>query len=164
MDINLNPTKIFRSISELESDCPIADIYIAGSDQVWNTYGENYSTVSEQIKAYLLSFATDYARKISCAASFGKNALDLEFESLFKQKLSEFDFISCREKSGVEICRNIGLENAVLQQDPTMLLSSSEYKRQKSCFKKSLYSALSSGKRHGFFYTKAETICKVKKN
>ena len=129
VDINLNPTKIFRSISELESDCPIADIYIAGGDQVWNTYGENYSTVSEQIKAYLLSFATDYARKISCAASFGKNALDLEFESLFKQKLSEFDFISCREKSGVEICRNIGLENAVLQQDPTMLLSSSEYKK-----------------------------------
>lgn len=129
VDINLHPSKIFRSLSELESDCPIADIYIAGSDQVWNTYGENYSTVSEQIKAYLLSFATDSARKISCGASFGKSVLDLEFESLFKQKLSEFDFISCREKSGVEICKKLGFENAVQQPDPTMLLSSEEYKK-----------------------------------
>lgn len=129
MDKNLNPTKIFRSLSELESDCPMADIYIAGSDQVWNTYGENYGAVSEQIKAYLLSFAPDSARKISCAASFGKNSLAVEFENLFKQELSEFDFISCREKSGVEICKGLGFENAVLQQDPTMLLSSDEYKK-----------------------------------
>lgn len=126
---NLNPTKIFRSLSELESDCPMADIYIAGSDQVWNTYGENYVTVSEQIKSYLLSFAPDSARKVSCAASFGKRSLNAEFESLFKKALSKFDFISCREKSGVEICKGLGFENAVLQQDPTMLLSSDEYKK-----------------------------------
>lgn len=126
---NLNPTKVFRSLSELESDCPMAAIYIAGSDQVWNTYGENYNTVSEQIKAYLLSFAPDSAKKISCAASFGKSSLAVEFENLFKQELSEFDFISCCEKSGVEICKGLGFENAVLQQDPTMLLSSDEYKK-----------------------------------
>lgn len=126
---NLNPTKIFRSLSELESDCPMADIYIAGSDQVWNTYGENYGAVSEQIKTYLLSFAPDSAKKISCAASFGKSSLAVEFESLFKKELSRFDFISCREKSGVEICKGFGFENTVLQQDPTMLLSSDEYKK-----------------------------------
>lgn len=126
---NLNPTKVFRSLSELESDCPMAAIYIAGSDQVWNTYGENYNTVSEQIKAYLLSFAPDSAKKISCAASFGKRSLNAEFESLFKKALSKFDFISCREKSGVEICKRLGFENAVLQQDPTMILSSDEYKK-----------------------------------
>lgn len=129
VDKNLNPTKIFRSLSELESDCPMADIYIAGSDQVWNTYGENYNTVSEQIKAYLLSFVPDSAKKISCAASFGKSSLAVEFESLFKKELSRFDFISCREKSGVEICKRLGFENAVLQQDPTMILSSDEYKK-----------------------------------
>lgn len=129
VDKNLNPTKIFRSLSELESDCPMADIYIAGSDQVWNTYGENYNTVSEQIKAYLLSFVPDSAKKISCAASFGKSSLAVEFESLFKKELSRFDFISCREKSGVEICKRLGFENALLQQDPTMLLSSDEYKK-----------------------------------
>ena len=129
MNKNLNPTKVFRSLSELESDCPMADIYIAGSDQVWNTYGENYVTVSEQIKSYLLSFAPDSARKVSCAASFGKRSLNAEFESLFKKALSKFDFISCREKSGVEICKGLGFENAVLQQDPTMILSSDEYKK-----------------------------------
>lgn len=129
IDKNLNPTKIFRSFSELEAGCPAAEIYIAGSDQVWNTYGENYGAVFEQIKAYLLSFAPDSAKKISCAASFGKSSLNTEFESLFRKELSEFDFISCREKSGVEICKGLGFENAVLQQDPAMLLSADEYKK-----------------------------------
>lgn len=129
VDKNLNPTKIFRSFSELESGCPAAEIYIAGSDQLWNTYGENYGTFCEQIKAFLLFFAPDSATKISCAASFGKNSLSLEFESLFRQGLSGFDFISCREKSGVEICKRLGFENAVLQQDPAMLLSSDVYKK-----------------------------------
>ena len=129
VDKNLNPTKIFRSLSELEDGCPAAEIYIAGSDQVWNTYGENYGAVSEQIKAFLLSFAPDSAKKISCAASFGKSSLNMEFESLFRKELSRFDFISCREKNGVEICKGLGFENAVLQQDPTMLLSSGEYKK-----------------------------------
>jgi len=129
VDKNLNPTKIFRSLSELVSDCPAAEIYIAGSDQVWNTYGENYGAVFEQIKAYLLSFAPDSAKKISCAASFGKSSLNMEFESLFRKELSGFDFISCREKSGVEICKRLGFENAVLQQDPTMLLSADEYNK-----------------------------------
>ncbi len=129
IDKNLNPTKIFRSLSELVSSCPAAEIYITGSDQVWNSYGENYGAVFEQIKAYLLSFAPDSVKKISCAASFGKSSLAVEFENLFKQELSGFDFISCREKSGVEICRQLGFENAVLQQDPTMLLSADEYKK-----------------------------------
>ncbi len=126
---NLNPTKIFKSLSELESSCPEADIFIAGSDQVWNTYGESLKTISEQIKAYLLYFAPDSAKKISCAASFGKNSLDAEFENLFKQELSKFNFVSCREKSGVETCKNLGVKNAVLQQDPAMLLSCDEYKK-----------------------------------
>ena len=126
---SLNPTRIFTNLSELKSDCPNADLYIAGSDQVWNTYGEKFEIISEQIKTYLLSFAPDSAKKISCAASFGKNSLDLDFENLFKRELSKFDFISCRERSGVEICNHLELKNAVLQQDPTMLLSCDEYKK-----------------------------------
>jgi hypothetical protein len=126
---NLKATVIFDSLEKLKSECPKADVYVAGSDQIWNTYGQNYIYFSEQIKSYLLSFVPGFAKKITCAASFGTDILDSNFENLFKSELSKFDFISCREKSGVEICKNLGLGNTVLQQDPTMLLSVEDYKK-----------------------------------
>lgn len=126
---NLNPTDIFKSLEELRSNCPRSDIYIAGSDQIWNTFGMEYDLLSPLIKSYLLEFAPENSKRISCAASFGTSYFDIKFENLFKTALSRFDFISCREKTGVEICRKLGFENAALQQDPTMLLSAEEYKK-----------------------------------
>lgn len=129
IDKNLNPTKVFKSLDELKLECPKAELFIAGSDQIWNTYGKSYDLISPSIKSYLLSFATKESKKIACAASFGSASFDSEFENLFKSELSNFDFISCREKSGVEICKKLGFENAVQQPDPTMLLSCDEYKK-----------------------------------
>lgn len=129
IDKNLNPTKVFKSLDELKLECPKAELFIAGSDQIWNTYGKSYDLISSSIKSYLLAFAPKEAKKIACAASFGSASFDSGFENLFKSELSKFDFISCREKSGVEICKNQGFENAVQQPDPTMLLSCNEYKK-----------------------------------
>lgn len=129
IDKNLNPTKVFKSLDELKLECPNAKLYIAGSDQIWNTYGKSYDLISPSIKSYLLSFAPKEAKKIACAASFGSSSFDSEFENLFKSELSKFDFISCREKSGAEICKKLGFENAKQQPDPTMLLSCDEYKK-----------------------------------
>lgn len=39
IDKNLNPTKVFKSLDELKLECPAAELFIAGSDQIWNTYG-----------------------------------------------------------------------------------------------------------------------------
>lgn len=129
IDKNLNSTKVFKSLDELKLECPNAKLYIAGSDQIWNTYGKSYDLISPSIKSYLLSFAPKEAKKIACAASFGSSSFDSEFENLFKSELSKFDFISCREKTGVEICKKLGFENAAQQPDPTLLLSCDEYKK-----------------------------------
>lgn len=126
---NLNPTKIFKTLDELKSECPKAELYIAGSDQIWNTYGKSYDLISPSIKSYLLAFAPKESKKIACAASFGSSGFDFAFENLFKSELKNFDFISCREKSGAEICKKLGFGNATCQPDPTMLLSCDEYKK-----------------------------------
>lgn len=43
--------------------------------------------------------------------------------------LAKFDAVSVREKSGIDICREFGREDAVHVLDPTMLLTSGDYNR-----------------------------------
>lgn len=128
IETNLSPSGIFRSYSELERGCPEADFYIAGSDQIWNTYGKPEEDIGDEMRAYLLSFVKGGKKRVSCAASFGGLEFDPTFSDIFKNELETFEFISVREQSGVDICRKLGIQNVFLQQDPTMLMSASEYR------------------------------------
>lgn len=125
---NLNPTTVFHSYSELKEHCPTADFYIAGSDQIWNSYGKLEEEIGDEIRAYLLSFVKGGKKRVSCAASFGSLEFDPTFSDIFKNELETFEFISVREQSGVDICRKLGIQNVLLQQDPTMLMLASDYR------------------------------------
>ena len=59
-------TKRYTNQSELKENPPKSDIYIAGSDQIWN---DDYN--GEQEFSYYLDFVKN-GRKIAYAASFGK--------------------------------------------------------------------------------------------
>jgi NAD-dependent dihydropyrimidine dehydrogenase PreA subunit len=91
------------------------DIFIVGSDQVWNT---RYS--GEYWKEYFLNFVPNENKKIAYAASFGEdissNILD-EVQTYLKR----FDMISCREKQGTEYCKVQFNINSVRVLDPTLL-------------------------------------------
>ncbi|AEE17469.1 polysaccharide pyruvyl transferase family protein [Treponema brennaborense] len=125
---NLSPTDIFTSLPELQKKCPEADFYIAGSDQIWNTYGKLRAEIGDEVQSFLLDFAPSASKKIACAASFGTDILDEKCNPLFRKALLQFDFISVREKSGVDICGKLGFTNVFLQPDPTMLLSADDYR------------------------------------
>ena len=118
----LSPIDIFNTNTKLEFD-----YCISGSDQVWNTFSRTPEQMNDELDMYLLSFTN--SKKIACAASFGVGNLDSRFNTKFKENLSKFDFISVREQSGVEICKKIGIENVVLQNDPTMLLTVDDYRK-----------------------------------
>ncbi len=66
---------------------------------------------------------------ISYAASFGINKWDYEDDLTSECKVlaSKFSGISTREDSGVLLCQNLGINNAVAVLDPTMLLTSEDY-------------------------------------
>lgn len=132
IETNLNPSSIFHSYAELERCCPEADFYIAGSDQIWNTYGKPVEEIGDEIRAYLLSFVQGGKMQVSCAASFGSPEFDPTFSDIFKNALEMFEFVSVREQSGVDICRKLGIQNVFLQQDPTMLMSVSDYRNIES--------------------------------
>ena len=111
----------YLSEAELEQDCPEADLYISGSDQIWN------SDINGRIeRPYYLSFVPDNKSKISFASSFGKTELKESEKEENRLLLKRYNWLSTREQSGVEIIMNLGLEaNSIL--DPTFWLSTKEW-------------------------------------
>lgn len=107
------------SLDELKQNPPEADCFIVGSDQIWNT----------RDGIYFLSWANDSVHKIAYAASFGGLKGDQEFYDLIRPWLKRFDWISVREQSGIEICKNSGRDDAQLACDPTLLLTQDDYAR-----------------------------------
>lgn len=107
---------------ELYDNPPKYDIYLTGSDQLWNpihTYGD---------PAYMLHFAEENARKISYAASIA-TCIPETMKDTFQILLSKYDSISVREKSSAEqIFDVVGVRPSVVL-DPTLLLTSVDWER-----------------------------------
>jgi len=116
-------TKKYRSIEELKADTPIADIYFAGSDQIWNTESPNGKDPS-----FLLDFVPEGAIKASYAASFSVSEIAKEYIDFVKNRLVTFDFISVREKTGINILESLGIEHGTVVTDPVFLLKKSQWK------------------------------------
>lgn len=114
----------YRSFSELEQNPPEADAYIVGSDQVWNCLWFN----ENQISSYFLGFGDEKTKRLSYAASFGLTKLSEEAEKIITPLLKRFDYVSVREKSGVELCLKCG-KNAEWVCDPTFLLRAEDYRK-----------------------------------
>ena len=102
------------------------DAIIVGSDQVWRkTYiNDTY------YKSYFLDFVdSSKTKKIAYAASFGKDYWEgkNDIENISKL-LKDFDAISTRELSGVDICKNsFNINNVKHVLDPTLLINKEFY-------------------------------------
>lgn len=116
----LHLTKRYETSDEIKKNPPQADIYVAGSDQIWNTYSRNGHE-----PGYYLDFGD--AKKISYAASFAVSSINDEWKSFVKQELSHFDHISVREKTGLNILVDLGIHNGVQVLDPVFLLDKAEW-------------------------------------
>lgn len=114
-------TKQYSSYSELEKDPPKADIYLTGSDQVWNT-SHNHGID----KAFYLAFAPKNAPKLAYAASIGMSEIPEQYKAETKQLLDEYDCITVREKNAVDLLKQIGI-SAKEVLDPTLLLDRNEW-------------------------------------
>ncbi|MDD4320858.1 MAG: polysaccharide pyruvyl transferase family protein [Acidaminococcaceae bacterium] len=91
------------------------DIYVVGSDQVWNSEITNYD------EAYFLKFCRGHEKKIAYAASIGKDILKHEEKKFLKNNVSNIDYISVREDSAVKIIRDFIEKKVTHVLDPTLL-------------------------------------------
>ncbi len=117
--LNLSPQKYYGN-TEIQNNPPIADFYITGSDQVW----------AGTLPANFLTFVKDDTKKISYAASFGGDTLSDYNLKTIKPWLKSFNSISVRESSGINICKQLDIDNAIQVVDPTMLLKKEEYPKK----------------------------------
>ncbi len=110
----------YNSIDELRNNPPQADVFLAGSDQIWNCLYPNGKD-----PAFYLDFVSDKYIKASYAASFAGNSLDSKYHSFVKKRVERLDFISVREESGLNILKDIGILYGVQSVDPVFLQNKS---------------------------------------
>lgn len=104
----------------------IYDAFITGSDQVWNP------TMIKDDTTFLLSFAADDKPKSSYASSFAISSIPDVYKSVYKQYLSRYNSITVRETSGVDIVKGLIGVKPELVLDPTLLLTSCDYRELSS--------------------------------
>ena len=112
----------YLSYEALVDDPPIADIYMTGSDQVWNRIWNDGID-----KAYYLGYAPAGKPRIAYAASIGRTELDDDEIGPMRDMLQKYDAISMREQSGVELLQTLGIASELVL-DPTLMLTAQEWR------------------------------------
>jgi hypothetical protein len=118
--------KKYHYYRELKENPPEADVYIVGSDQVWNV--DCFPSKERQIKAYFLDFGNSSVKRISYASSICKEKLSDETVNMITPLLQKFSYVSVREKSDLDLCKLCGIDGAEWVPDPTMLLNADVYR------------------------------------
>ena len=114
-------SKTYETFDKLKNANFEFDMFITGSDQVWNMNMHNGMDDS-----YFLSFAPPKAKRISYAASIAMDSITEEQQNRFKTMLDDYFAVSVREQSGADLLRSIGISSEVVC-DPVYLLDSNTW-------------------------------------
>ena len=117
-------TKTYNSKIQLQSNPPIFDVYISGSDQIWNP-----NTMFGDM-SYFLDFAPKNARKIAYSSSFSCDTIPQKYKQRYKYFLQQYKSIFVREENGRRIAKVLtGRTDIEVVLDPTLLLNSNEWSK-----------------------------------
>lgn len=115
--LRINP-KTF-STSDLKVINKEYEKFVVGSDQTWRIKNNDF---------YFLSFVEDNQKKMAYAPSFGTLHFTDEAIQFIKKKIGSFHCLSCRERANaVRLTNELG-EKVEFVLDPTMLITSEEWK------------------------------------
>lgn len=108
----------YSSYKEIVKKAPVADVYMTGSDQVWNSF---YNQGVD--KAFFLAYAPLNAKKISYASSIGMSEIPKEEAAQMYDLLSDYSAISVREESAKNLLSSIGINRNEVTTvlDPSLL-------------------------------------------
>ena len=126
----LNCTKRYYTNEELSILSDNYDVVLSGSDQILNSF---YTLQGERrykpTSTYYLTFAGNKTRKIGYAVSFGCESYPEEAKQYMKNWIHNFDAISVREKTGLDILKDVKYnKDTQLVPDPTLLLGKQFFK------------------------------------
>lgn len=102
---------------------------VVGSDQIWRPH-YFVSMIDSNLENAFLKFASGWTvTRIAYAASFGVDYWEFPQEKMdtFSKLAQQFELITVRETSGVELCKKYLKVPAMQVLDPTMLLNKCDY-------------------------------------
>ena len=114
IDENCSVSKPIVEGDDFETLGKVYDLYICGSDQIWNPYWFE--------PHFFLDFVAKEKTKIAYAPSLGISNVPKEFHDLFRKYLSSFDGISLREAKMASQLSDIVGREIINVCDPVFLL------------------------------------------
>lgn len=119
---SLSLTEEYSTEEELADAFLNYDVFIAGSDQIWNPVPADFDW------SYYLTFVSK-GKKISYAPSFGQLASqgDMDTRERIANALKSFDAISVREQRGADNVKALTGETPPIVLDPTLLLKKEDW-------------------------------------
>lgn len=93
------------------------DLFVAGSDQTWSP------ELDYKYSPFFLPFVKDVNKKGSYACSFGTNNIDSKYKIFLKKALSDFRYLSCRDKQNAKMLEQLLGVKVANVLDPTLLMN-----------------------------------------
>lgn len=110
-----------RDRKDLERLSVSFDAVVVGSDMLWHP-------INVEHDYYTLTFVPDRVKKIAYATSFGTTEIPKYQTEKYKAFLNRFQAISVREKSGLSVLKNLGInKTGTVVLDPTLLFTGTEW-------------------------------------
>jgi polysaccharide pyruvyl transferase WcaK-like protein len=115
--------KRFFTYEDLESEDFNGDVFITGSDQLWNSF---YPCGRD--RAFYLNFLKK-GKKLAYSVSLGKEEVDERELNWICSNIQDFDFVSVREESSKHLLEKYGIPNVAHVCDPVLLLDREVYSK-----------------------------------
>lgn len=110
---------VYNTKEELFAKPPVADVYLSGSDQVWNPVAMH--------EDLFLAYAPEGSKKISYAASMGSEKIPKENQERFAELIGEYANISVREDTIMDVVKQFTDKTVYQHIDPVFLKTRSEW-------------------------------------
>ena len=115
-------TNQYPTHESIHNNPPKFDIYVSGSDQIWNP-----NTMFGDM-TYFFDFAPDGSKIISYSSSFSCDSIPEQYIQQYKYYLQRYCAISVREQNGCKLVEELtGRKDAKLVLDPTLLLKKEDW-------------------------------------
>ncbi len=114
----INSSKEIYTYESIKVRIPEYDLYICGSDQIWNPICMDAN--------FFLDFVPNGKKKFAYAASIGADIISGTNSEVYRKMLADFALISVREDSAKAFLRKIGVKVEVVP-DPIFLVTQEEW-------------------------------------
>ena len=116
----IKTSSYYATRNEIFKNPPLYDVYMTGSDQVWNPKcmkGDN---------VFFCDFVS-YKTKVSYASSFSSSQIPECYKDIYIKGLSSYSYIGVRENNGTKVVKDLINKEATVVCDPTLLLNKEDY-------------------------------------